>query len=892
MSDRYGHKDYQNETLETLRLYWRACREQGDPERAFITVTSERHGMAHPYHRVPALANGARLPADMPFVCLRVPTGGGKTVLGARAIRIYREELLNEEKPLVLWLTPSEAIKTQTVRLMKEFSHPLRRLLEEELGEVEIFDGPEALALQPHVIAGKATLIVSTIQAYRVEATEGRKVYGNNGALMGHFEAIPLEVKNQFPSGFPHSLANVLRMHRPLVVVDEAHGARSNLSLETLERFQPRAILELTATPVTQEREYPPSNVLHSVSAMQLKAEKMIKLPVVLVAEPGFKEVMTAAIAMRGELEREADLERAATGEYIRPILLLQAEPHDKDRPDALTVEVIEEALRNEHHIPENQIAVHTGEEKGLSGIDLNAEECPVRYVVTQSALREGWDCPFAYVLCSVANLSSSTAVEQILGRILRMPRAREKKREALNKAYAFVRSPHFYLAANQLRDQLVKRSGYEEKEAREFFVQREKQSAFDLEADGQRTVTVTLPEALPVETLPPAAREHVLRHDQGRREVTLVGRIAPKVLNKILEVVPDETGKEILRAAAAQLGAQETIMSSPAERQMRFAVPQMVLELDGVVLGADEGPWLEAEWKPPLPPTEPDLPVLGARPASDNTGIIDVVEGAVVTRMLPDLGTQLRLIEVQENWSDVQLVSWLDRNIPHDDLDADVARAWLDAIVHKLEEKLPLGRLVRERFELRRALEKRLAELRAEARAREYQSTLFGGNEVVKVRVGAGYEFVYDPNAYPARTICPRSADFSKHYYEKVGELEPLTPKGNVAEEFQCAQFIDGLKEVRWWVRNLNKQPAHSFWLQTSTDRFYPDFVVQLTSGKILVVEFKGGHLEDSEDTKEKERLGTLWASHSGGQCLFAMVRTLEDLPKIQALAREAEER
>lgn len=889
MSDRYGHKEYQNEALETVRLYWRACREAGDPERAFVAVTSERHGMAHPYNGLPPLGNGTQLPADMPFVCLRVPTGGGKTVLGARAIRIYRDELLNEEKPLVLWLTPSEAIKTQTVRLMKDLSHPLRRLLEEELGEVEIFDGPEALALQAHVVAGKATIIVSTVQAYRVEATEGRKVYGNNGALMGHFEAIPLEVKNQFPAGFPHSLANVLRIHRPLVVVDEAHNARSNLSLETLERFQPRAILELTATPVTRQKEYPPSNVLHSVSAMQLKAEKMIKLPVVLVAEPGFKEVMTAAIAMRGELEREAGLEREATGEYIRPILLLQAEPHDKNRPDALTVEVIEQALREEHHIPENQIAVHTGDEKGLNDVDLNSEACPVRYVVTQSALREGWDCPFAYVLCSVANLSSSTAVEQMLGRILRMPRAREKQREALNKAYAFVRSPHFYLAANQLRDQLVKNSGYEEKEAREFFVQREKQSAFDLEKDGQRTVTVTLPEALPVEALPEAARAHVLRHDESKREVTLVGRIAPKVLSKILESVPDETGKEILRAAALQLGAQETIMSSPAERQMRFAVPQMMLELGGELVPADEGPWLEAEWKPPLPPTIEDLPVLGSRAAADNTGIIDVLDGTVVTRMLPDLGAQLRLIEVQENWSAVQLVSWLGRNIPHNDLDADVARAWFDAVVLKLQETMPLGRLVRERFELRRCLEKRLGELRNQARCRGYQAALFNGMAGLTVRVGGDYHFVYDPNAYPARTVCPRSADFSKHYYEKVGELDPVTASGNVAEEFQCAQFIDSLHGVKWWVRNLSRQPAHSFWLQTSTDKFYPDFVVQLTNGKILVVEFKGGHLGESPDTMEKERLGMLWAERSGGQCLFLMVRTLEELPKIEEMVRRA---
>ena len=888
MSDRYGHKDYQNEVLETLRLYWRACRENNNPETAFIQVTGERHGMAHPYNKVHKLANGTEMPQDMPFICLRVPTGGGKTVIGARSIKVFQDELLNEEKPLVLWLVPSEPIKSQTVKLMKDLAHPLRRLLDEELGDVEIFDGPEALGIQPSIIAGKATIIVSTIQAYRVEVTDGRKVYGNNGQLMAHFDHIPLEVKNQFPSGFPHSLANVLRMHRPLVVVDEAHNARSELSLQVLERFQPRAIVELTATPIADARENP-SNVLHSVSAMQLKAEKMIKLPVVLAAESGFKEVMAAAIAMRGDLEREAELERQETGEYIRPILLFQAEPHSKERPDALTVEVLEKALREDHHIPEAQIAVHTGDEKGLKDVDLNAESCVIRYVVTQTALKEGWDCPFAYVLCSVANLSSSTAVEQMLGRILRMPQAKEKKREALNKAYAFVRSPHFYLAANQLRDQLVKKSGYEEKEAREFFVQRGKQSSFDLEAGGQRSVTITLPESLPVESLPAAVQSHVLKHDAAKREITLTGKPDKKALKALVDAVEDEGAKELIRAAVAQLGTQEKIMSSPAEWQEHFAVPQMMLELDGEVISPDEGSWLDSAWQPPLPPGPDDIPTLTTAEAAQNAGIIDVVDGDVVTRQLPDLGTQLRLIEVRENWSEIKLVSWLDRNIPHSRLDADVARAWLNAVITEMQKVTPLGRLVRERFELRRKLEARLGVLQKEAQRKEYQAALFGEHDVVKVRVGGGHQFVYDPNSYPARTVCPRSAGFAKHYYEKVGELEATTPAGNIGEEFQCAQFIDSLPEVQWWVRNLERQPVHSFWLQTSTDRFYPDFVIQLKSGKILVVEYKGADRATNDDTKEKERLGKLWEERSGGLCFFEMVCGPAELGKVQEALKRA---
>jgi len=273
----------------------------------------------------------------------------------------------------------------------------------------------------------------------------------------------------------------------------------------------------------------------------------------------------------------------------------------------------------------------------------------------------------------------------------------------------------------------------------------------------------------------------------------------------------------------------------------------------------------------------------------SRNSGIIDVVDGNVVTRELPEVADRMRLIEVRENWDVVKLVSWLDRNIPHDDLDTGVARAWFDAVVQRMQEETPLGRLVRERFDLRRSLEAVIAKLRREARRKEYQLALFGEHHTVKVRVGGGYDFVYDPNAYPARWICKRSGDFLKHYYEKVGELEIETEKGNTPEEFLCAQYLDEQSEIEWWVRNLDKQPVHSFWLQTSTDRFYPDFVAKLKNGKILAVEYKGEDRSTNKDSDEKDRLGKLWEDRSGGQCFFEMVKGPGEKAKIRDAIRKA---
>lgn len=880
MSDRYGHKDYQNKVLESLARYLRRCRELNDPEQAFLQVTSELWGAGHPYNRIHELPNGEKMPLDMPFVCLRVPTGGGKTVIGARAIKVVRDELLDTEHPLVLWLVPSDAIRLQTLKTMRDRNHPLSDTLREELGAVEILDGAEALNVRPATLNGGPVIMVATIQSFRVQNTEGRKVYENSGQLMTHFDQIPREVKEQFPRGFPHSLANVLRLRRPFVVVDEAHNARTDTSMETLERFQPRAILELTATPETEDN---PSNVLHSVSAAQLKVENMIKLPIVLEALTGFKEVVANAIAMRGELEKEAEAERKVKGEYIRPILLLQAEPHDKDRPDALTVEVVEKALREEHYIPEAQIAVATGVERGLDGVDLNREDCPIKYVITQSALKEGWDCPFAYVLCSVANLRSATAVEQILGRILRMPKAERKTRPALNRAYAFVRSPHFFVAAEMLRDQLVKSAGFNQKEAREFFVPRERQQGLDYDAEGRRSVTMTLPENFPVEALPPAAREFVTKHDAAKREVTLTGRPTKAAVEAMIAAVEMEDTKDIIRAAAAELGRHERIMTAPAERGEKFAVPQMMLEFNGQIISPDEAEWLDVGWHLPLPPTAEDLPTLESGQPSESVGIVDVEDGKVITRRMPELAKELQLIEVLENWTQARLVSWLDRNIPHPRLEQNEFRAHLDGVITGLQSKLALGRLVKERFELRRKIEARINELERAARRQEYQRALFGADSQTKVRVGGDYVFNYDPNNYPRREACRRSKEFTKHYYEQVGDLDDETNR----EEFLCAKLIDEQDGVEWWVRNLERQPLHSFWLQTSTDKFYPDFVCKLKNGKILVVEYKGGHLADTPDTNEKERLGNLYAESSEGRCLFLMIRTPKEFDKIVEAAK-----
>lgn len=78
-----------------------------------------------------------------------------------------------------------------------------------------------------------------------------------------------------------------------------------------------------------------------------------------------------------------------------------------------------------------------------------------MRFIITVEKLREGWDCPFAYVLCSLKETHSATAIEQIVGRILRLPKATAKHHPDLNCAYAFSVSQSISEVLNEFKEAL-----------------------------------------------------------------------------------------------------------------------------------------------------------------------------------------------------------------------------------------------------------------------------------------------------------------------------------------------------------------------------------------------------------------------------------------------------
>jgi len=237
------------------------------------------------------------------------------------------------------------------------------------------------------------------------------------------------------------SLGNVLRMVRPVIIVDEGHKAYSETARETLCGFNPKFILELSATPNANGKHH--SNVLVNVSGQALKDEQMIKLPINLINEEkgDWKHTLSLAHSKLIELTKEGEQFQNETGRYIRPIMLIRVERTGKDQRDSTFVhaEDAREYLMDKLGVGENEIRLKTSDKDELGDDDLLSEMCPVKYIITKDALREGWDCPFAYVLTVLSKMTARTAITQMIGRVLRQPHARLTQKPSLDECYVYT---------------------------------------------------------------------------------------------------------------------------------------------------------------------------------------------------------------------------------------------------------------------------------------------------------------------------------------------------------------------------------------------------------------------------------------------------------------------
>lgn len=224
-------------------------------------------------------------------------------------------------------------------------------------------------------------------------------------------------------------------------------------------------------------------------------------------------------------------------------------------------------------------------------------------------------------------------------------------------------------------------------------------------------------------------------------------------------------------------------------------------------------------------------------------------------------------MFDYETKWNQIQLVSWLERNVPDESILPDEKAAFLYKAVTWLIEKrgFTIEELNHSKFRLRTALETKIKDAKRQAMRMVHQALLSEPNQFI---ADGRCEMVFQEGRYAYDRPYKGFRDLPKHLFPHIGNL------GADGEEFECAEFLaTHLKGVKYWVRNVERKPT-SFSLQTCTDRFYPDFICMMEDERILVVEYKNSRDWDLPDNAEKRQIGKLWECRSNGIGLFIMPR------------------
>jgi type III restriction enzyme len=399
----------------------------------------------------------------IPNLCVKVPTGGGKTLLGCAALETLLTLFAGKQTGLVLWVIPTDAIFRQTWRAFANRESGYRQRLERASGgKIKLLRKDDAFTLEDTETHLCVMLIMLQAGAIREDSKDKRKLFQDSGRYPSFFPEVDDEPKNAaLWQAVPNldrvtmdeddfrgdqvivrqSLNNVFRLLRPLVVMDEGHKAYGRASFEFLTGFNPSFILELSATPNSGTERL--SNVVVNVTGTALQQEQMIKLPIRLINDEGtdWKSTLESSVEKLDELQKAARHLRGETNRTIRPILLVRVERTGKDQRDKTSIhaEDAREYLVAKLGAKPEEIRVKSSETDELGDEDLLAETCPVRFIITKDALREGWDCPFAYVLAVLSRTTAKTAITQMIGRVLRQPEARRTEIAALDQCYVFT---------------------------------------------------------------------------------------------------------------------------------------------------------------------------------------------------------------------------------------------------------------------------------------------------------------------------------------------------------------------------------------------------------------------------------------------------------------------
>ncbi|MEF2838624.1 MAG: DEAD/DEAH box helicase family protein [Oscillospiraceae bacterium] len=763
----------------------------------------------------------------------------------------------------VVWLVPSDAILTQTYAALTNVDHPYRQKIDTDFGSrVEVYSKTQLLNGQnfnPTTVTEQLSIFVLSYDSFRTSKKDGRKAYQENGNLA----TFPKQMTDKsvlLPDTDETALIQVIRALNPVVIVDESHHATSKLSIEMLQNFNPSFVLDLTATPKKN------SNIISFVDAAQLKKANMVKLPVIVYNRKTQSDVFADAIGLRHKLEMQAIKDQQTTGRYIRPIVLFQAQP--KNNADSTTYQKIKDTLI-EAGIPANHIAIKTADKDELKGINLMSSECPIRYIITVNALKEGWDCPFAYVLATVANRTSSVDVEQILGRVLRLPNTKKNPSNVLNLSYVITCSSNFY----QTLDKVVaglNSAGFSSKDYR----------AKDVEAEVTAETVADPGEQLVIQ--PPVVEVPVIEDEE--LPVVDVEDLKAKVSAATQTETPAEDTHtavdDMLNTALNQNDAYENEISNTEETAVNVA-PQEVRDKMNVFRMNDEFQEEAAALQFPQFMME-----IGASLFSDNEYVLLEQEHLCKGFTLKDKDVQIDFTTLDAEMARVDI----------DDSKEATPKAWklvgADSAFFKewfneqpsnvrmahckglIKSKLSKLNCVNDK-ELQNYIDRVIETLTADQLADLEQSPypyVLKVEKKVKSLLAAHQAKMFQLWLEQGKLVC--RPNFALKYTISPTNATSVIPKSLYTSEEDMNDYerkmvwaLSAMPNIKWWHRNISRL---GFMINGSTHA-YPDIIAMTTSGKILMIETKGDHL-DNDESKAKAKIGHQWAMLAGSKYRYFM--------------------
>jgi type III restriction enzyme len=854
-------KPYQQQAINDLRTFLSVWSETPDPVKAFSAFWQNHARTPLNAFAVEKYTSNVE---GVPHVCLKVPTAGGKTFMACNAIKPIFDHMPIGKPQVVVWLVPSTTILEQTIKNLSNPHHPYRQKIDTHFGSrVDVYTKEQVLMganFSPTTVKEQLSIIVGSFSSFKkTNNKDARKVFQENSNLA----EFPKDYSDQgklVEDTDETALIQVINQMNPVIIVDESHNAESSLSVDMLQNLNPSFILDLTATPKDN------SNIISYTDAWQLKKEHMVKLPVIVYNHHDAGDVITNSLHLRNQLEQKAIAEEKLTGCYIRPIILFQAQT--KNEKDENTFLKVKNRLVRAG-IPEEQIAIKTAEINEIKKWDLQSRDCPIRYIITINALKEGWDCPFAYILATLANRSSAVDVEQILGRILRQPYVKQHKEPMLNLSFVFTASAQF----KDTLDNIVKglnRSGFSKNDYRLMGTTEEEMER--QEVSEQLGLIAENEPANEGDDMPDLDAFEIIADSSDKSVQTELSQIESKAMEESKRFEEEMTTNQASDVFPADLFSK--IKSYPVKDEWKQDIDLLVL---------------------------PQFFITKAGNLFDTTTEVlvektDLLEGFELKRQ----NTEVSFESVSSQMFEVDINK--NSSAPEYRKVKETAKAYVLKYLEGASEERQLSMLVDLVF-----AETRKIDSIADSDMKTYIKHVIDGlntdqitdlkqnpynyakkirDQIIRLTDSYAETMFYSwldsnkisiwPSYNLPKSIIP--TDIQK------GMMKSLYTEENAMNGFEWEVINSVANEANtlFWHKNIERT---GFYINAGFMNHYPDFIIKTTKGTIVILETKGEHL-GNEDSAKKIKLGNRWASMAGATFKYFMV--FKDSPIMDAYSMD----